>query len=204
MNVIILSVAVMALFVVASKFAKAIEAKVKGVTDTPAAKNKAAEIAVKAAGRAAGTVLDTHAGLPRLVAAIVAPAVMFVGLACVGAFVVPPQNEMYVDNTAWETSARGTMGAVSDAVLVRTVGATVHDGIFYSTATLSGKEYVSLMGTSWCCTGGEGSATIVGSLFVLACLVACAAAGRAAITAVTPTVKKAVEATTATPAPAAG
>lgn len=204
MNVIILSVACFALFVVASKVAKAIEDKVKGVTDTPAAKNKAAEIAVKAAGRAAGTVIDTHAGLPRFAAAVVAPVVMFVGLSLIGAFVVPPQAEMHVNNTAWSSSARGTMGAVSDAVLVRTVGATVHDGIFYATATLSGKEYVSLMGTSWCCTGGEGSATVVGSLFVLACIVVCAAAGRAAITAITPTVKKAVAATATTPAPVAG
>ena len=143
----------------ATNAAKRIESVVKNGTSNP----KVAAVA-KIAGDA---VTDAPNKAPRFVAAALVPVMAFALFACTLSLVCPPQADFNVGNVAWQTRDGGVLGAASDAVLVRTTGASVEPGMLYSTARLSGVEYVSLPGTAWAAVGGEGAADIVGGIYMV-------------------------------------
>jgi hypothetical protein len=90
-----------------------------------------------------------YAKYSRVVSAIAAPAVAFIVLALFCTVTSPPQSNLNVTNVDWTTRSTGVIGATSDAILVRTTGANVNAGFLYSTAVLSGQEYVSVLGSPW-------------------------------------------------------
>jgi len=85
----------------------------------------------------------------RYLKAITAPAAAFLTLALFTAIVSPAPSEFTSENVNWESRKAGVLGSTADAVLLRTTGASVEPGFVYSTATLSGQQYVGLPGTTW-------------------------------------------------------
>jgi len=140
--------------------------KVENVVKAGTTKEQVVKVFNTAGDAAANTLRSTPKRSPRIVASIVTPVVAFVALAGVVAVVAPPASEFTTSNVAWDSRDGGVLGATSDAVIVRTVGADVQPGFLYSTATLSGNEYVSIGGGAWVCTGAPGSASVVGMLWI--------------------------------------
>lgn len=117
----------------------------------------------------AGGVVRLYSRLPRLIGAFTATAAAFVVLAVGVALVNPPQSEFAVNNVDWASRHGGVLGSTADAILVRTTGASVENGLLYSTATLSGQQYVSLMGSTWIATDAPATIATLSYIF-LACI----------------------------------
>lgn len=127
-----------------------IENVVKGAADRSA--SGAERVINAAATGAAKGAAWAYNGLPSFVASMAATSAAFVVLAVGVGLVNPPQGEFTTENVDWNTRQSTLLGSVSDAVLVRTTGAAVESGVLYSTARLSGQEYVSLFGSPWFAT----------------------------------------------------
>jgi hypothetical protein len=145
-----------------------VEARVKGVTHSEAAVEKAAKVACATGTRTASAVASGYNSLPRLAAAFASTACAFMVLAVVVGVACPPQGEFTTQNVDWATRDAGVLGSTADAVLVRTWGASVEPGFMYSTATLSGQQYVSVIGSPWVAT--DHPATLAGMAYVVLAL----------------------------------
>lgn len=160
-SIVVVLASVVVLYGVSKVFSK-VEAVVKRGVENPTVV-KATETVANATATA---VRKTTKSSPRVIAAIVTPVVAFTLFAACVSITAPPQADFTVGNVAWDSRDGGVLGATSDAVLVRTTGATVNKGFLYSTATLSGVEYVSFGGMPWVAVGGEGAGTVVGMMWV--------------------------------------
>ena len=151
-GIIALAVGVLVAGFILNRVGNVVEARVKGVTHTPARIQTAAAAAVKVGSATGGAVMHGYDRLPRLLAAFAASALAFVALAVIVSVACPPQNQFDVSNVDWNTRQGGYVGTAVDAVLVRTTGASIEHGLMYSTATLSGQTYVSVLGSPWLAT----------------------------------------------------
>jgi hypothetical protein len=143
--------------VIFHRVGNAVESRVKGVTHTPARIQTAAAAAVKVGNAAGKTVMGGYDRLPRFVAAFASTALAFVAFAVIMSIAVPPQAEFTTENVDWSSRPASYTGTVADAVLVRTTGASIENGLLYSTAVLSGQTYVSVLGCPWLATEAPGA-----------------------------------------------
>lgn len=129
-----------------SKISDKVEQRVKGYAPSAATTEKVA-------AAAAATVTKTANATPRYIAAALSSLAGFVVAAVLVTVVFPPRSDFNVESVQWDSrSNHSLIGKVIDPVLVRTTGASVEPGFVYSTATLSGQEYTSVLGLPWVAT----------------------------------------------------
>lgn len=129
-----------------SKISDKVEQRVKGYGPSTATTEKMA-------AAAAATVTKAANATPRYIAAALSSLACFVVAAVLVTVVFPPRSDFNVESVQWDSrSNHSLIGKAIDPVLVRTTGASVEPGFVYSTATLSGQEYTSVLGLPWVAT----------------------------------------------------